>query len=189
MLHTWDMAWDLNEDLCPCDVHFVEFLQAQKISEAAIFHFGTGAHHFVGIRTARNGSNNSVLGITCSQGELASYVDLAVKEPAVSRSYKVMFGDIYLLDRKLLPEFDAVTLFHLCEFRDEQNDSYGAMSDRQLARMLIDKLRPGGWMLFYTGSLAFDQARPIISELVAAKLLDPAGEFRSLLAYRKAAAV
>src|SRR3712207_2153347 len=175
MLHKWDAVWGLNEDLCPCDVHFVEFLESQGISNASIFHFGTGAHHYVGIRNARNGSGNAVLGITCSRGELDAYVDLAIERPEISRSYKVVFGDIYVLDERLLPDFDVVTLFHLCEFRSERNDAYGAMTDLEMARLLIGKLRPGGWALFYLGSYAFEAAQPVIAELEAGGDIEPAG--------------
>ena len=68
MLHAYDEVWPLIEDLCPCDVHFVEFLEAERIENASVFHFGIGAHHHVGIRTAENGSGNAVLGITASRG-------------------------------------------------------------------------------------------------------------------------
>ena len=185
MLHAWDDVWELHEDLCPCDVHFIDFLAAEKIQGAAIFHFGTGGHHHVGVRSAAKGGGNSVLGITCSRGEYKAYMDLATRDPVVSRSYKALFGDIYILDPKLLPDFDIVTLFHLCEFRTEQNDEYGAMTDMELARMLIGKLKPDGRMLFYTGSQAFDAARPIIAELEEDGWLRPAGSYKSLLHYRK----
>jgi hypothetical protein len=186
MLHEWDAAWDLDEDQCPCDVHFVEFLEAEGVRDASIFHFGTGAHHHVGIRNARNGSNNAVLGITCSRGELDAYVDLAIERPEISRSYKVIFGDIYVLDGRLLPDFDVVTLFHLCEFRSERNDAYGAMTDAGMARLLIGRLRPGGRVLFYTGSMAFEAARPVIAGLEDEGLIEADGGYRTLLVYRKA---
>ena len=185
MLHKWDAVWDLDEELCPCDVHFVEFLEAQGLSNATIFQFGTGAHHHVGIRNARNGSGNAVLGITCSRGELDAYVDLAIECPEISRSYKVTFGDIYILDARLLPDFDVVTLFHLCEFRSEKNDVYGAMTDAEVARLLIGRLKPGGRVLFYTGSMAFEAARPVIAGLKADGLIEADGGYKTLLVYRK----
>ena len=185
MLNQWDAVWDLVEDLCPCDVHFVEFLEAELIKGASIFHFGTGAHHHVGIRCAGNGNDNAVLGITASPGEHQSYVELALNRPEISRLYKVLFGDIYILEGRLLPDFDVVTLFHLCEFRSEQNDAYGAMTDREMAELLIGKTRPGGWVLFYTGSMAFEAARPVIAELEASGSIEAHGRFKSLLLYRR----
>ena len=50
-LNIWDVNWYLDEAQCPCDVHFLEFLAQEKIERATIFHFGTGGHHVVGIKT------------------------------------------------------------------------------------------------------------------------------------------
>ncbi len=185
MLHYWDAVWDLHEDQCPCDVHFVEFLETQGIANISIFHFGTGGHHYVGIRNAQNGSNNAVLGITCSRGEFDAYVNLSIEKPRVSRLYKVLFGDIYVLEERLLPDFDVVTLFHLCEYRNEKNDAYDAMTDLEMARLLIGKLRPGGRVLFYPGSYAFESAQPVIAKLEKDGLIEPAGTYKTLLLYRK----
>lgn len=184
MLNEWDAVWDLHEDQCPCDVQFVEFLDAQGVSNASIFHFGTGAHHHVGIRTAQNARNNAVLGITASRGEHDAYVRLVLERPDISRTYKVLFGDIYVLDARLLPAFDVVTLFHLCEFRSAKNDAYDALTDADLVHLMIGRLRPGGWLLFYTGSMAFSAARPVIAEIEASGLMQPAGAYKTLLLYR-----
>jgi hypothetical protein len=100
----------------------------------------------------------------------------------------VLFGDIYILEGRLLPDFDVVTLFHLCEFRSEQNDAYGAMTDLTLAQLLIGKTKPGGRVLFYTGSMAFEAARPVIAELEAGGSIAAEGSFKSLLIYRRTAA-
>ena len=185
MLHFWDESWDLDVKQCPCDVHFVEFLRERKITDAAIFHFGTGNHHHVGIQAATDGSNNAVLGITASPQEYESYVKLSIEHPDVTRLYKAYFGDIYQLDSRLLPEFDVVTLFHLCEFRSEANDSYNALTDLEMAALLVDKLRPGGWLQFYTGSFRFDRAIPVIAELEKIRPIEKIEEYKSLLTYRK----
>ena len=66
-----------------------------------------------------------------------------------------MFEDIYLLNEKLLPTFDVVTLFHLCEFRGPKTDAYGGLTDLAVTSLLTDKTRPGGHILFFTGSFAF----------------------------------
>ena len=86
-------------------------------------------------------------------------------EPELSRWYAAYFGDIYMLNRQMLPELDIATLFHLCEFRTEQNDSYGALTDRQVLNLLTEKLRPGGLMMFFPGSYAFAKAEPVIKGL------------------------
>lgn len=179
-------SWPLVPDICPCDVHFTEFLEERAIKNASVFHFGTGAHHHVGIRCAENGSNNAVLGITASVGEEEAYVKLAVERPEVSRAYKCFFGDIYMLDGRLLPGFDVIALFHLCEFWGPESVAYGAMNDLELAEMLADKLRPGGLMLFYTKSMAFEKAKPVIAALKKSKVLKDAGEFKTLLVLQKA---
>ena len=48
----WNSTWSLDEAQCPCDVHFVQYLEEKKVSNAAIFHFGTGNHHIVGLKSA-----------------------------------------------------------------------------------------------------------------------------------------
>jgi len=184
MMHYWNASWGLDVDQCPCDVHFLEFLVEREIRGASIFHFGTGSHHIVGLKTAEDGSGNAVLGITASPEEYDSYVKLAIEQPAITRSYKAFFGDIYVLDDRLLPAFDVVTLFHLCEFRTEKNDAYGALTDRDMALLLIDRLRPGGWVLFYKGSMAFDRAKPVIAELEKLRPLERVADFKTLQIYR-----
>lgn len=184
-MHIWNESWDLHVQQCPCDVHFLEMLEEHGIRDTSIFHFGTGNHHIVGIRTAENGSENSVLGITASPQEYESYVALSIERPAITRSYKAFFGDIYVLDPKLLPAFDIVTLFHLCEFRSDKNDAYGGLTDLALAEMLVDQLRPNGLVLFYTGSMAFDRAKPVIAALGKSRPVERVGEYKTLLVYRK----
>jgi hypothetical protein len=185
MLHFWNESWGLDVKQCPCDVHFTEWLDEKKIRNKAIFHFGTGSHHHVGVKTAEDGSNNSVLGITASPEEYDAYVKLAIEHPTVTKFYKAYFGDIYQLDSKLLPNFDIVTLFHLCEFRSEANDAYGALTDLEMAALLVDKLVPGGWLLFYTGSFRFNLAIPVIAQLEKIRKLERIGEYKTLLLYRK----
>jgi hypothetical protein len=177
--------WPLMIDMCPCDVHFTDYLEARAIQNAAIFHFGTGEHHHVGLRSFENGLNNAVLGITASVEEEQAYVKLAIESPKLSKSYKCFFGDIYLLDARLLPELDVVTLFHLCEFRGPENDPYGALTDLGLLNMLTDNTRPGGLVLFYMKSQAFDRAKPVIAEWAKQKPVERVEEFKTLLVYRK----
>ena len=95
----WDDSWDLREKECPCDVHFIEWLDREKITGSAIYHFGTGNHHHVGIECARENRRNSVLGITAAPQEYQKYIELAIARPEVLRYYNAVFGDIYLLTR------------------------------------------------------------------------------------------
>ena len=188
-LHFWDAYWDLRVKECPCDVHFVQWLDANRITHSTIYHFGTGGHHFVGIECAKPERQNAVLGITAAPQEYETYVKLAIERPDVLRHYNAVFGDIYLLNDRLLPVFDVVTLFHLCEFRGEKNDAYGALTDLEVANLLTDKTKPGGHILFYTGSFAFDRADHSAKDVVAAwergRDVERVGMSETLLVYRK----
>jgi hypothetical protein len=170
-------------------VDFIAWLDENRIVDAAIYHFGTGAHHHVGIECARMERRNAVLGITAAPQEYEAFVRLAIERPDVLRYYNAVFGDIYLLNRKLLPVFDVVTLFHLCEFRGDQNDAYGAMTDLELVNLLTDHTRPGGHILFFPGSFAFDRADGSAKDVITAWEQQPTVEklgcYRSLLVYRK----
>jgi hypothetical protein len=172
-------------------VHLIEWLDEKRIRDATLFHFGTGAHHHVGIECARPERQNTVLGITASPQEHEAYVTLAINRPDVVRFYTAVFGDIYLLNEKLLSSFDVVTLFHLCEFRGEQNDTYGAMTDLELVNLLTDKIRPGGHILFYPNSFAFDRAehsaKDVIAQWEQRREVERLEMFKTLLVYRKKA--
>src|SRR5882672_12245513 len=87
-LNYWNETWSLDEAQCPCDIHFIDYLQEKGASDAAIFHFGTGNHHIVGLKLAANGSNCAVLGITASPQEYDDYVDLLIKNPRLGHTYK-----------------------------------------------------------------------------------------------------
>ncbi len=187
-LHYWQGTWDLREAECPCDVHLVDWLDENRIRDATLFHFGTGAHHHVGIENARPERRNAVLGITASPPEYEAFVALAIERPEVLRYYNAFFGDIYLLNAALLPVFDVVTLFHLCEFRGEANDAYGALTDLAVTNLLTDRTRPGGHILFFTGSFAFDRAEEVIAQWERERDVERVGTHRSLLVYRKRAA-
>ena len=120
------------------------WLDEQGIRDAAIYHFGTGGHHHVGIECALPERRNNVLAITAAPREHEAFVQLATARPHLLRYYNAVFGDIYLLNERLLPEFDVVTLFHLCEFRGAANDEYGALTDLEVTRALTRRLKPGG---------------------------------------------
>jgi hypothetical protein len=191
-LHFWDSSWDLRPGECPCDVDFIDWLDENGIVDAAVYHFGTGSHHHVGIECAKPERRNAVLGITAAPQEYEAFVALAIERPDVLRHYNAIFGDIYLLNRKLLPVFDVVTLFHLCEFRGAENDAYGAMSDRELVNLLSEHTQPGGYILFFPGSFAFDRAdhsaKDVIAEWEKKSEVECVGRYKSLLVYRKISA-
>ena len=158
MLNWWE-KWGLHPDVCPCDVHFNEWVEAHGISNKLIYHFGTGTHHVIGRRQAELGAGNVVFGITASKGEYEDYISLVIDNPALAKSYLAYFGDVYLSNPRLLPEFDVVNLFHLCEFFSDNTKSpeYGGLDDRELLDVFTAKTRPGGHILFYQRVAGFRQ--------------------------------
>jgi len=184
-LNYYEIGWYLDEALCPCDVHLVRWIEKEGIKGKAIFHFGTGEHHTVGIRCHELGSDNAVLGITASPREHEFYEKLIIERPEIGRTYKVLFGDIYQLDARLLPELDIAALFHIGEFRTDKNDAYGALTDEEMVRLIVGRLKGPKLLLLYTGSYAFDVADRIAAKLVEEGVLEPAGSFESLKVFRR----
>jgi hypothetical protein len=185
MLNYWNATWSLDEKQCPCDIHFCDYLDEKKVTGATIFHFGTGNHHIVGLRGAQ--ANNAVLGITAAPQEYDDYVKLLIANPRLGHTYKAYFGDIYQLDPRLLPALDYAALFHVGEFRTDANDAYGALTDLEMTLTLVDKLKPGGEVLFYTGSYAFDVAERVAAEIIKIRPMTFGGDYKSLKIYRKTA--
>ena len=186
-LNYWPDKWDLHPDICPCDVHVNEWLAAQKMTGKLIYHFGTGTHHVVGKEQAVNGSGNTVLGITASMPEYEAYMKLVAVDARVAKSYVAYFCDIYLTNPKLLPDFDVVTMVHLCEFFHENTTSkeYGGADDRGVLDIFTAKTKPGGHILFYTKSIGFDKAQPVIEKWAKEAPVTSVGEFKTLAVYRK----
>lgn len=179
-LNFWNSTWPLDEAQCPCDLHFLGYLEERNASASTIFHFGTGNHHIVGLRLAQSGRDYAVLGITASPQEYEDYVKLLIDNPELGRTYKAWFGDIYQLDARLLPRFDFVTLFHVGEFRTAENDRYGALTDLEMTLLLADQVKPGGEILFYTGSYAYDVAERVEEALLKQRPFERKGRFKSL---------
>jgi hypothetical protein len=179
--------WDLQEDVCPCDVRFNDWLRTHDLRNRTIYHFGTGSHHVVGVEQATNGSGNSVLAITASAEEYAAYVTLVTERAEIARHYVVYFGDIYLTNVRLLPRLDVVTMFHLCEFSwpATANAEYGGLTDAQLLDLFTGRLRPGGYLVFYTGSMAWPQTRELLPGWERAHPVARVGEHEGLLVYRR----
>ena len=185
-LNYWNATWSLDEKQCPCDIHFLDYLDEKRIRDADIFHMGTGNHHIVGLKTASNGANNHVLGITASPQEYDDYVKLLIANPRLGFTYKAYFGDIYQIDRRLLPLLDFATLFHLGEYRTQDSDKYGALTDVEMTLVLADRLKPGGEIHFYSGSFAFDKAEAAGQALMKERAFSDAGSYKTLRIFRKA---
>ncbi len=131
-MNYWTDKWDLHVDICPCDVHVNDWLADQKQTNKLVYHFGTGTHHVVGKEQATNGSGNMVFGITASIEEYDAYIKLVADNARIAKNYVAYFGDIYLTNPKLLPDFDVVTMVHLCEFffPNTASAEYGGLDAR-----------------------------------------------------------
>jgi len=162
---TYDDDWLLDEAVCPADIHLTEWLEQGSIKNKTIYHMGTGGHHKLGMWNL-NGQNH-ILGITASQKEFQHFIELAMKHPTLTRTYQVYFGDIYVLNPRLLPSLHIVALFHICEFRDDRQDAYGGLTDKQVVEIMLDALPADGRLLTYTGSFAYGTAQIILDELIA----------------------
>lgn len=186
-MNLWDAKWDLDEAQCPCDIHFNQWIEANKVANKTIYHFGTGTHHIVGLTQAANGSNNVVFGITASIVEYEAYIKLVNERPQLSKNYLAYFGDIYLTNPRLIPPINIATMFHAGEYIGENTTTpaYGGVDDLGVTRILLDRMRPDGHVLFYTGSFAFDKADAIADTLAREKKLERVGTFKSLLVCRK----
>ena len=185
MLQIWDVDWYLDVEQCPCDVHLVEWLEQRGVRGKTLFHFGTGGHHHIGLANHAKGTPNTILGITASPKEFDAFVKLAIEHAELSRQYQVLFGDIYLLNKRLLPPIDIASLFHLGEFRGDSQDGYGGLTDRQVVEVLLEVMPTGGLISLFTGSFAFDKADAIAKALVAAGRLEKVEGYKSLDFYKK----
>ena len=180
-----DGSWPLVIEKCPCDVHFLEYLSANGVKDKLIFHFGTGEHHILGKTKLETGEPNEILAITASRHEYEKYIEFIVDNPSAARTYKVIFGDVYTLTPRMLPAFDLVTLFHLCEFYDEERSAYAQLDDSSLLDLFLSKLNPGGKIFFYQESSHFTRARAIIESFVAQGKLLLVDVYKTLLVYGK----
>jgi hypothetical protein len=181
-LNYWAASWPLRLD-CVCDLHFVDYLKEAATVGKMIFHFGTGEHHLVGRNNFAAGAPNEILAITASRGEHDAYIDFIIDNPVAARSYKVLFGDIYTLSPRSLPEFDLVTLFHLCEFYDERTAAYAELDDSSLLELFVGRLRPDGNLFFYKRSSHFSSCRALLQRMTEGGRLVHIGDYKSLLVY------
>jgi hypothetical protein len=184
-LNYWNMSWKLDVEKCPCDVHFFDYCRTYGICDKTIFHFGTGQHHYLGIRNLELQPPNEILGVTASREEYSSYIDLIVDNPLIANYYKVLFCDIYTMRPRSTPSFDLVTLFHLCEFYSEKNRAYTEGDDSSILGMFVAKLNPGGQLLVYRGSKDFAAAAALVERKVSEGTLRKQADFETIVAYQK----
>ena len=161
----------------------MEYLQANEVKDKIIFHFGTGEHHLLGKTNFEAGGPNEILAITASQKEYDMYVELIINNPLAAKTYEIIFGDVYTLTPHIIPNFDLVTLFHLCEFYDEEMSAYAQLNDTSLLALFLSKLNSGSQIFIYKESSHYRKARTIIENFVNQGRMRQVDEYKSLLAY------
>jgi hypothetical protein len=182
-MHFVHYSWPLRPDSCPCDVHFCEYLEERGIRQKSIFHFGSGGHHTVGLRSHAAGLANEVFALTVSPREHATYVTRVIGDPALGRYYKLLFADIYRLSAACLPSFDVITLFHLGEFSPSTKSGSPA-DDREVLRLFLSKLTPGGSILFYPGSFGYPRVQQLLAEAEADGIISYVEKYQSLIIFK-----
>jgi hypothetical protein len=91
-MNYWDAKWDLDVEVCPCDVHFNDWVAKQKLQNKLIYHFGTGTHHVVGIRQATNKSRQHGLRDHGLEGGIRFVHRTFDRKAQVSKNYLAYFG-------------------------------------------------------------------------------------------------
>jgi hypothetical protein len=175
-------SWPLRPSVCPCDIHFCDYLKERNIRGKSIFHLGTGGHHLVGLQNQETGLANHILGVTVSPNELRSYVTRVIRDPVLGKYYKVMFADLYTLSASCLPSFDVATLFHLSEFTD--TDVEWRMGDAETLQLLLSKVVPSGLIFLYRGSYGYPRCEPLVNRAVADRQIAFVERYKSLDIFR-----
>lgn len=193
---------------CPVDLHISELLfdVDPSPSRLTIFHFGTGAHHTVGLRNLEHGSPHTVHAITASPGEYARYIELASADGRLGAGYVVTFGDVYNMRSDWLPPLDVASMPHLCEYFDvskgreanittggganQDRTRYASHDDRSLLRLVVtEMLKPGGRLLIYSRSHGAAATRGLIGELLDEGLIVFSRSYQTVDVYVKPSAV
>ncbi len=168
---------------CPADREIARYLDRHEPHDGGltVFHFGTGAHHHVGLANHRREHPHRVIGITASPGEYQRYIELCQQDGSLGRDYLVSFGDVYNLGPEFLPPLDVASMPHLGEYYDPgraaepgvaaagantDRSLYAPLDDRSLAALIVDKLVIGGRLLIYVQSHGAAVTRELLHELV-----------------------
>jgi len=186
-LNYWDDSWELQIEQCPPDDDFQKYLKENEVKDKIIFHFGTGEHHILGVKNLEWGLPNEIFGVTASWPEYEAYINFIIENPLAAKSYKVMYVDIYTLTPRIIPNFDLVTLFHLCEFYDEERSAYAQLNDSSLLDLFLSKLNPQGKIFFYkySGMYADAKARVVIKNFTEEGKMVKVDDYENLLVYSK----
>ncbi len=155
------------------DTRFSKWLNTRQ--GCKVFHFGTGGHHLVGLTS---GTRHFIHGVTSSPMEMMSYLRKVEDDPSIMEYYRVIYADIYKLWSDELPEYDVVSLPHLCEYSEGNNEL-----DQTILSRLVTRLRIGGEVVLFIGSTAFHQAKVIVESHWLLKRAETVG---TLQFYKKA---
>ena len=184
-LNVYRKFYELNYQECPCDVDFIDYLIHKNYKNKNIFHYGTGGHHFIGIKNFTQNLNNDILGITAQKDEYISYIDLIIKTPKININYKVLFTDIFNINQNTIPNFDIITLFHHGEYYDPIKNNYSKLNETSLLELMINKLNPNGIICFYKRSAGQHKSNSIINTFIENNILVKIEEFKSIIIYKK----
>jgi hypothetical protein len=176
-LVTQQGGWAYQPDKCPADRDFIKYMESNDIRRKTVFAMGPGDHHLVG----RMLLNNRVLSITCSVEEMDAYMDMAIDDPFMARHYQCMFGDIYLLNERLIPpDLDVVYLPHLGEMPNNARNDYQAMSDTEVLNLLIESMSYPGYLVAYHESSAWDRMEQVFKDAAINNSLRFLHKYKSL---------
>lgn len=178
-------SWELQPHLCPCDIELIEYLQESNIQDQTVFHFGTGAHHILGLENQKLAKPNEIIGITASIPEHEAYVQMCRKNRQLAKFYKVLCTDIYTLTDRSLPMLDVVALFHVGEFYMAEEAAFVHHNDESMVDLFLNKLNPDGKILFYTKSVGYGKAEEIIESFTAQGKIYLVEQYKSLLVYAR----
>jgi hypothetical protein len=80
---------------------------------------------------------------------------------------------------------DVISLFHLGEFYMPEEAPFLHHNEESLLGMFLSKLNPNGKILFYTKSIGWGHAQPIIESFVKQGKMHKIEEYKNLLVYAK----
>ena len=84
-LNYWQASWPLRS-CCPCDLHFIDYLNEAGVRDKVIFHFGSGEHHVLGKTNLEAAVPNEILAITASRREHQTYIDFIIDNPLAAKT-------------------------------------------------------------------------------------------------------
>lgn len=185
MLFDWNIEWPLDLDVCPCDQHFLDWLEEKNFNDKVIFHMGTGAHHLIGKTLAKSDKNFLVHAITAAPSEHKEYVNALINDPQIGFSYKPFMGDIYQLDPRQYHSLDIVNLFHLCEFSNEICKYGPGLTDIEVVKLLLNSMNDSGFILTYMNSFGFEKAKVIFETLANDGIIKHYEDYKTLKVWTK----